>query len=218
VWRPEAYYIHSKPSLLNISKRNQVNVPFETNILHELFHVCQMEEGFPHTATNPGLDVVYDRVGSAVISSVLDLNVDFRLKSHGYSSEYFYNQRIKQANKQLDKGLFFQSEIDFIINTVYLVNMQLSFPGEPMHQLLLRFQKADPGIANATHEISAHISRIGYNNPESSFRSLVFIFDAFNLWQSHHLIFQSKKFFSLPDVRLSYPDIHTLEHYSRLQG
>ena len=50
-WQPDAYYVYCKETLLSVTRKKQVNIAFETNLLHELSHLCQIEENFPHTRT-----------------------------------------------------------------------------------------------------------------------------------------------------------------------
>lgn len=123
-WQPDTYYIYCKESLLSAEKKNQINIAFETNLLHELYHLCQIEEGFPYTRTRCTSVTVtnqnyYDNLGSLFVSSILDLNVDFRLKQNGYTSSYFYNQRIIRAEKIIRKGHVYEGD-DFFKRRTYV--------------------------------------------------------------------------------------------------
>ena len=107
--QPDAYYIYSKQDLLHLTKPKAINIPFETNILHELSHCCQIEDGFPtvrthnYTPENPNAEISFS-LGNAIGSSILDLNVDYRLKQLGYTSEYFYDRRVAHAVKEARRG------------------------------------------------------------------------------------------------------------------
>lgn len=221
-WRPEAYYIYSKESLFDITKKNRINIPFETNILHELTHLCQIEEGFPHTATKVNKQVftnkvLYDELGSVFASSILDLNVDFRLKQSGYTSEYFYKNRMAHAEKMARKRGFSlaKSDIDFVQYACQLMCLNLVYAGTEMDNLLELYRAKNPALVNCVFKISSEILNISYYDAESCFRSLVFLFDAFNLWNTHQIIYQSTRYNLLKDVRANYPDIHTLEPFQQ---
>lgn len=139
-WQPDAYYIFCKESLLSTARKNQVNVAFETNLLHELSHLCQIEEGFPHTRTRSTPVTVanqsyYDSLGALFASTILDLNVDFRLKQNNYTSSYFYSQRIIQAEKIARKGHVYEGH-DFLCTALMLMFLKLAADSASVNQLL----------------------------------------------------------------------------------
>lgn len=219
-WPPEAYYVFSKQALFNIAKKNQVNIPFETNILHELIHLCQIERNFPHTGTQTNLitlanTALYHELGSNIASSILDLNVDFHLKQLGYTSEYFYKNRIIRADK-IGRKIGELSEIDFVCYACLLMCLNISYAGPEMDNLLKLYKEKVPNLFFCVKEISSEISNIGYQDAESCFRSLVFLFDALNLWRTHQIYYRGAVYNSLEPVRADYQDIHILgnNHHS----
>lgn len=215
-WQPDAYYVYSSEKLLNGAKKRQVNIPFETNLLHELFHLCQIEENYPCTGTlqTPqtleNLDF-YDSMGSLFSSSILDLNVDLRLKQLGYTSSYFYTQRIIQADKIARRGHVCTDALDFVRFAVQLMCLNLSYPNESMQDLLQLYLIKNPGLVQCVQELSQGISKIGFHNAEECFRSLVFLFSAFNLWATHVIYFQEKMYDSLDSVCADFPDVYAMD-------
>lgn len=213
-WQPDAYYVYSSKKLLNVSASKKNNIPFETNILHELFHLCQIEDDFPHTGTiitpQASPDPILDKLGELVCSSILDLGVDARLKEHEYTSAYFYKDRIRTAKQILPECLARLTKIDFIQYACMLVCLNLAYDGESMDDLLSIVKAQNIGLASCVQELSTEIAKIGYTDAESAFRSLVLLFDAFNLWSTHNIIFHGTFFPSLSDVQSAFPDIHTL--------
>ena len=210
--QPDAYYVRSKEALLNITKAKVVNIPFETNIIHELSHLCQIEENFPHTATmynqtteqNIGY---YDQLGSLFVSSILDMNVDSRLKQLGYTSEYFYKHRINRAQKIARKNEEYKEHITFIGMAIPLVCLNVLYPGSDMEGLLRQYQAKNPGLINCVRVLSSGIQEIGYDTSDGAFRSLVFLFSAFNLFSTHEIVYNGKEYRSLDSVKKDYPDI-----------
>lgn len=84
------------------TKTNLFREVFETNIIHEMYYIVQIEEGFPYTATLKNdltcKDIVfYENIGSAVISALLDLDVYKRLCKDGYNSEFFLFEKVQKC-------------------------------------------------------------------------------------------------------------------------
>lgn len=214
-WQPDAYYVYSAKRLLSLSVSKRNNIPFETNILHELFHLCQIEDGFPHTGTKIisqiSTDPLLDQLGEIVCSSILDLDVDARLKKHGYTSVYFYKDRIQNAKQVLPECLTNLAKIDFIRYACMLTCLNLAYSGESMNDLLDMLKIQNISLYSCVQELSSKIAQIGYTDTESAFRSLVLLFDSFNLWSTHDIIFRDTVFSSLSDAQSVFPDIHTLE-------
>lgn len=217
-WQKDAYYVYSKEALFNSAKKNQINIPFETNLLHELSHLRQIEEGFPHTSTQENARTAqdpafYDKFGATFVSSILDLNVDFRLKEMGYNSEYFYQNRIIRAEKtfaKMRKGEF-PHETTFLTYACMLTCLQLTYAGAEMDHLMGICQEKIPGLSACVDYLSTNIKRIGYVDGFSTFKDLVFLFETFNLWISHSIIYRGWEFTSMAEVLAVYPDIRTWE-------
>ena len=75
---------------------------FVNNILHELFHLCQIEEGYPTSSTKNTLITIgeqqyFNSIGTLSASVILDLDVNERLLSVGYDSKYFFDYRYQEA-------------------------------------------------------------------------------------------------------------------------
>lgn len=213
--QPDAYYIYSKESLFNLTKASVINIPFETNILHELMHLCQIEEGFPHTGTIHTSQTLsdiglYDSFGSTIVSSILDLNVDYRLKNYGYDSKYFYDHRINRAFKVIRRKFICDEPLDFIRYALMLSFLDIVCGRETTAKLLQEYAQKKPELVACITTLSPEISTIGYNDAESSFRSLAFLFDTFNLWITHELTYQNTTYHSTSEVQATFPDIRIL--------
>lgn len=215
-WQPDAYYVYCRQDLLNVTRKKQINIPFETNILHELSHLCQIEAGYPctgtrntpQTQTNPEL---FEAAGSLFSSSILDLDVDYRLKQMGYTSSYFYEQRLIRADKIARHGYVCGSIEDFVRMAVQLMCLAICYPNKSIDNLLLLYSQKNPELIANVRALVSNICEIGYGDPDGSFRCLVFLFSAFNLWSTHEIYFHEKAYDSLESVKADYHDIRTME-------
>ena len=211
-WQPEAYYVYCAESLLSVVKKNQINIAFETNLLHELFHLCQIEEDFPYTRTRntPATlanQTYYDNFGSLFVSSILDLNVDFRLKQNNYTSSYFYNHRIMRAEKIARRGHIYEGH-DFLNAALMLMVLKLAADPTSVNQLLQLYLPHNKSLVVCCLSISDAIAKIGYNDSESAFKSLACLFGTFNLFATHSIIFRGKEYTDFSSVELDYSNIH----------
>ena len=214
-WQSEAYYVYCKESLLQVTRKKEINIPFETNLLHELMHLQQIEEGYPHTATlrtavTAQDPVFWDAMGTLVYSVVMDLNVEYRLNQLGYTSAYFHEQNCIRAEKDARHGYIFRDEIQFVRMALQLMGLYLTCPRERMEKVLSIYSKKNQSLVNCVITISEEISEIGYSDAETTFRSLVFLFSAFNLWRSHQISFRGKDYRSVSAVKGDYRDIKIL--------
>ncbi len=208
-WQPDAYYIYCKESLLSAAKKNQINIAFETNLLHELYHLCQIEEGFPYTRTRCTSVTVtnqnyYDNLGSLFVSSILDLNVDFRLKQNSYTSSYFYSQRIIRAEKIIRKGHVYEGD-DFLSAALMLMFLKLAADPISVNQLLQLYLPKNQSLVVCCLSAAEAISQVGYNDPESAFGSLACLFGTFNLFSTHSIIFRGKEYTDFASAEMDYP-------------
>lgn len=108
--------------------------------------MCQVEEGFPYTATMKTLQTLadldsFDRLGSTIISSILDLNVDYRLKSYGYTSSYFNDNRINQAYKTIRRRFTCDDPKDFIRYALMLSSLDIMCGRDMTMGLLQEYQQ-----------------------------------------------------------------------------
>lgn len=203
-FEPDAYRIFCKESLLNITKADQPNIPFETNILHELFHICQMEEGFPSTFTYAGRD---DGLGSLIVSSILDIDVDHRLLQFGFDSSYFHSARMKHARKVALKNQVYTDPLEFVQMAVSLSSMMCRCPEPEISSIVMLYGRKNAALINCIFTIAKDLKEIGCSSPESAFRSLVYLFDAFSIWNNQMIVFQGKQYRSLSEVQQDFSRI-----------
>lgn len=213
--QPDAYYVYAKQALLNITKAKQINGPFEVNLLHELSHLCQIEENFPRTCPIPGsgltVNIALDIVGSCVSSCVLDLNVDSRLKAMGYSSDYFHRNRVNRAIKYARRRTIISGQQQIIITALQLMCLNVLYSGADLDELMSLYLTEYKQIFNCVREISAEIRAIGYDTADNAFRCFAFLFDAFNLFQTHAILYSDHCYSDISSVKRDFPGIHTLE-------
>lgn len=216
--QPETYCVYSAEALFNAAKKNQINIPFETNLLHELSHLCQIEEGFPYTCTKVTPEtahnsVYYDGLGSTILSTIMDLDVDCRLKRFGFDSRYFYGQRVIQFQKQLRQKIIYEKlgETEFARYAMMVTGLRVAFEDPKMNQVLSLLNTDNLTLLNCTNELTYCIKQIGYDSAEGAFRCLVFAFSAFNLFSTHLIVYRGKEYPDLASVREDFSDIRILK-------
>lgn len=180
-WSENCYTIYLKEDLPKEA--------FETNILHELFHIQQLEEGYPsirNITSNGYPDTEYTSfIGRIIQATILDLDVELRLNSHGYNSAFFVNRRYKTLKSINSKKIHFNDrfekepfDIQFILFNLLSKQSQKDF-------IIPYLNNQFPGLVDNALELSDKISEIGYNTPEKCTKCFTIIFDFYNLWENH---------------------------------
>ena len=216
--QPDAYYIYSAGSLFNAAKKNQVNVPFETNLLHELSHLCQIEEGFPYTITKTTPETSknmehYNVLGSILCSCILDLNVDSRLKSYGFDSHYFYGQKVINLEKILRKGTDYSkcASEEFLKAALMISSLVLTYKSQKLAEAMQHLLPINEPLLRCVQDMTTGIKKIGYDTADGAFRCLVFVFSATGLFSTHSIVYRGKEYVDLSSVREDFSDIHILK-------
>ena len=208
----EGCCIYSKESLFTLTKAKAVNTAFETNLLHQLLRGVQQVEGYPFpqvkdteiTRSSPDF---YEQLGWLYAASVLNLNVDARLKELGYDSAYFYRHAMNQADKMVRKGCKFNNEVDFTRYVCQLMLLKLACPGEEMNRLMGLYREKNAGLVVFANRLAEEIGKQGYATPEETFGALAILFCEFNLWFTHDLVFQGKRYADAEAVRKDFPQL-----------
>lgn len=100
-------------------------------------------------------------------------------------------------------------EINFVCYACMLTCLKLTYNGTDMDRLIGHYQEKAPGLDKCVCYLSENIAQIGFNDGFSTFKSLVFLFDTFNFWSTHTIIYMEQEFRSMNEVLDFYPDIHT---------
>lgn len=190
-------------------------VYFEANLLHELYHLCQVAEGFPLTSTKnqPSISATeqkrIDSAGGALTSVILDLDVCDRIASFGLDSDYFFDHRYKQAMKI---SFSFDSNLRDakVALTSHLAGIILQNSKWQSNLVLNRCQTQNRHLAQRARNLSRILKRIDHSTPEGCFLCLVAGYDYLGIWDWQIIDYRGHRFVSHEQVNtfllLSRPD------------
>lgn len=176
--KSDAYYIYLDESLYG--------EPFETNLLHELFHICQVEENYPTTSTKnnnitlPDLPFFND-LGSKISSSILDLDVEIRLNQNGYNSKYFINHRYKRI-KILVKQFNISDKYDYASIQSQLVLFALMADETKLNLIKSILKTENIDLLNDLNLICDELSKLISSENYSALKSINYLITKFDLW------------------------------------
>ena len=184
----------SEPDWIVYSITDIPQPAFEANLLHELYHLCQVKEGFPLTSTkvlfnNKEEQTLINRVGGAVASTILDLDVCDRIGKFGLTSDYFFNIRYRQAlayhvPERID------SRSVFVFTAVRLAGIILQNNRWQSNEVIQHLQSENIRLVRKGKGLASTIKRIGHDSPEKCFRCLIASYDYLDIWNWQEINFQ----------------------------
>lgn len=172
---------------------------FETNILHELFHIVQIESGFPVTGTQNNFitasdPAFFDDLGRRIQVTILDLDVNSNLVLNGYSSDYFINSRFESLKSILGAHYNFTDKYNlahFIVQ--FILFLQLASK-EQINYICPLLDAKYNNITHKAKEISNDISSIGFNTPLTVAKCFCYLFTSLDLWDIQLFIYNNTPF------------------------
>jgi len=174
---------------------------FEANLLHELYHLCQVVECFPTTKTKkqPNLNQhdqsFLDGLGGFISSLILDLDVCDRIDSFGLNSNYFFDKRYNQAMSfPLDETLDPKKHKDsFISMTVRIAGIILQNKRWQSDNVVKHFQSKNPLIVQKAKRLANKIKKCDHNTPLGCLECLITIYDYLDIWSWQLIHFQDNE-------------------------
>lgn len=174
---------------------------FEANLLHELYHLCQVAEGFPLTSTKDQPDIsipqqkLIDRAGGALTSVILDLDVCDRIVLFGLDSDYFFDDRYKKA---METSFSFDSNLrDTKISlTVHLAGIILQNSTWQSNFVLNHCLAQNKLLAQRAKNLAKTLKRIDHSTPEGCLKCLVAGYDYLDIWDWQNIDYQGLQFTS----------------------
>ena len=167
---------------------------FETNLLHELSHIAQVEEGYPIVCNKNSADFrsgnrdFIEELGAHLGSAVLDIDVQKRLLACGYENCEFAEQNAAgliatsdHDYNQLNDPLNYAMLVVSLLMTAALVSTATQ---DALYTAYGRY----PLVISDVRFLYAKIQQIGAATPEKAEESLGEIIDRLSLW-SHYFIF-----------------------------
>lgn len=186
-------------------KEDLYGVPFETNVLHELYHLCQHEEGFPTTLTlvnniTRNEQHYFNGLGSAVTSSLYDLDVYRRLMMNDYDSSYFHKYRFKKLKDELSAPTPFNcnDKYDFAYWSANCVTL-LCAP-QKNDFVLSQLKKVNSRLYYSAYSLYLMFCEKGYTDARSSLVCIAEAFKALDIWDVQDIQYKGQIFHSYDEV------------------
>lgn len=180
---------------------SRVDIPgemFETNILHELTHISQVEEGYPIVCNKNSADLhssnrdFIEELGAHLGSAVLDIDVQRRLLACGYENCEFAERNaaglIATSNHDYNQ---LNDPLNYAMLVVSLLMVASLVSTATRDALCTAYGRYTPVIADVRF-LYDKIQQIGTSTPEKAAASLGAIIDHLSLW-SYYLIYLDGK-------------------------
>ena len=171
---------------------------FETNLLHELTHISQVEEGYPIVCNKNSADLhssnrdFIEELGAHLGSAVLDIDVQRRLLACGYEDCEFAERNaaglIATSNHDYNQ---LNDPLNYAMLVVSLLMVASLVSTATRDALCTAYRRYTPVIADVRF-LYDKIQQIGTSTPEKAAASLGAIIDHLSLW-SYYLIYLDGK-------------------------
>ena len=166
---------------------------FETNLLHELRHIIQIESGYSEvynkntTEFNSQDRCFIQEVGAHLSSVVLDIDVDIWLECNGYSQEHFfrtnYDNLIKLCGHQYTR---LSDPLNFANLALALLHMSVHCDDE-LAQTLFHAYATYPKVVDIVSELRNKLRTMHIDTPASATLAHCLVIDSFNLWGYYYV-------------------------------
>jgi hypothetical protein len=166
-----------------IRLRTDMSKPrFEQNAAHELLHALQIKEGWPTIKSRLRDESVTAQVASMLASTVLDLNVEDRLKQVSFDSTPVINDQYRNLKKvALEENIPLTVSNRWRKAVMMYVYASLTQPTRRWTKLKELFLKRAPHIAKKGEELASTLKRCGWNNPDQALASMIAIRESLGL-------------------------------------
>lgn len=171
---------------------------FETNLLHELTHIAQVERGYPAVCNKDSADFhssdrsFIEELGAHLGSTVLDIDVQERLLERGYANCEFAEEnaaRLIAASSHDYTRL--NDPLNYAILVVDLLMVASLVSTATRDALCTAYGRYTPVVADVRF-LYDKIQQIGTFTPEKAAASLGAIIDHLSLWP-YYLIYLGGK-------------------------
>lgn len=172
---------------------------FETNLLHELTHIAQIERGYPTVCNKDSADFhssdrdFVKNLGAHLGSTVLDIDVQRRLLEHGYANCEFAEEnadRLIAASSHDYTRL--NDPLNYAILVVDLLMVASLVSTATRDALCTAYGRYTPVVADVRF-LYDKIQQIGTSTPEKAAASLGAIIDHLSLWPYYLIYLGSKR-------------------------
>lgn len=180
----------------------KLNLPqhaFECNLLHELLHINQSENGFPAICNKTTTNFIneqewFSMLGRQLQVTTLDADVVQRLNNLGYSSEYFIESRLDVVkNLFADMILNIGDKYNFALFSTQFILLSLISNKEQFENVERIIINKSIELYDKSMELTAKISEIGYDTPIGATLSNCELLNELNLWSQYYIYFKEQK-------------------------
>ncbi len=180
------YYSNESLYIIYLSTKITGNV-FETNLLHELFHIVQIESNFPVILTKTNQiyssdKAFFDDLARRIQSSVLDLEVNNQLLNHGYNSNYFVQERFYSLKNILNNTYNFEDKYNHAHFSIQFILFLLLASQEQINFITPLLDMRFKNVTKKAIEMSSQIYQIGFNTPIQVAKCFEYTLTELNLW------------------------------------
>ena len=166
---------------------------FETNLLHELRHIVQVESGYSevYNKDTPEFhsrdrDFVQE-VGAHLSSLVLDIEVNNWLTHNGYSQEGFFLTNLNGLIQASDyQYKHWDDPLNFANLSCSLLLACVNVEDEHADKLLQAYSSY-PQIVNIVSDLRCKLREMSITSPQSSAIAHSLLIDSLNLWRYYYV-------------------------------
>lgn len=168
--------------------------PFESDLLHELHHITQIESGYSEIC-NKNIAEFYSpdkpfiqEVGSHLSSVVLDIDVNIWLTQNGYLYDYFSTENLKALLKNRNHRYNRLSDpLNFANLCVALLHAALSSGGSSMQELCDAYSSY-PQVTRAASKLYDELTAATIDNPKAALLGHCLVIDSLDLWKYYYVV------------------------------
>lgn len=176
---------------------------FEVNLLHELIHLTQMKKNIPDCKPINENNIGEREFASIINATVLDLEVEEKLKEQGYDTSYFSHQRLKQMKEVRNKGFINYANNEFLqkFSSIRLALYAYIAADEISDQMYNCFYKRYPRICSMAYKITKVIRGKQFDQPNEMFEAMKNIIELLNIGEHVKIVYDGKEYYYLNNIK-----------------
>lgn len=167
---------------------------FETNLVHELIHLTQMKKMLPDAVSITEKAEGEIEFAKIINSTILDLEVEEKIKEYGLKSIYFSIARLKQMKSARNAGFVNFANNDFLqkFSAIRLALYAYVAPKEIADQMFSCFLKKYPRICSVAKKIQQIIDGKSYENTVEMFETMKAIIELLDIGEHIKVIYNKQ--------------------------
>ena len=168
--------------------------PFEADLLHELFHIVQIQNGFPSVHNKGNRDfyshdqAIIQEIGSHLASSILDLGVNQWLETIGYDYSFFTSHNYTFLLEDADTNYInWRDSLNYANIALALFHATLYVDDVHAKALFSKYEDRYAPIVEDSSKLRSFVLSLGNLTPEKATLAQCTLIDRFHLW-SHYFV------------------------------